>query len=337
MMRRQIFLWMGLVVLFFSFGLSREGFAGEYRVKRGDNLYKIAKKFGVSAQALQKANGLQGIALKPRQVLTIPSRNQAATAKSAHTRTKEEKAVRKSQPAGRSTHVVKKGESIYIIAKKNGVSVSEIMQANHLRSSRLKIGQRLALSKPAPAVPKEVATVEKTRPADAIEPPEGDDIDEDDPGLPDEDMASIELDKDASAALLGKWNSPDERQLFVRVAMGFLGAPYRLGGSSVRGLDCSAFVKKIYAFFNVSLPRTAREQSRVGKRVARNDLEAGDLVFFNTRRNALGHVGIYIGNDEFVHAASGRSRAVKVDTLSKPYYDKHFVKAVRLKSLDEGT
>lgn len=337
MMRRQIFLWMGLVVLFLSFGLNREGFAGEYRVKRGDNLYKIAKKFGVSTQALQEANGLQGIALKPRQVLTIPGRTQAATAKSAHPKIKEEKAGRKSQPAGRSTYVVKKGDNIHNIAKGNGVSVSDIMQANHLRSSRLKIGQRLALSKPAPAVQREVAAAEKTRPAEVSEPLEGDDLEEDDPGLPDEDTAAIELDKEASAALLGKWNSPDERQLFVRVAMGFLGAPYRLGGSSVRGLDCSAFVKKIYAFFNISLPRTAREQSRVGKRVARNDLEAGDLVFFNTRRSSLGHVGIYIGNDEFVHAASGRSRAVKVDTLSKPYYDKHFVKAVRLKSLDEGT
>jgi peptidoglycan endopeptidase LytE len=104
----------------------------------------------------------------------------------------------------------------------------------------------------------------------------------------------------------------------------------------VRGIDCSAFVKKIYSFFDISLPRTAREQAGVGKRIARNDLEVGDLVFFNTRRRAFGHVGIYIGNNEFVHAAAGRARAVKVDTLGKPYYDKHFVKAVRLKALDDN-
>jgi cell wall-associated NlpC family hydrolase len=115
--------------------------------------------------------------------------------------------------------------------------------------------------------------------------------------------------------------------------MGFLGAPYRLGGSSVKGLDCSAFVKKIYAFFDINLPRTAREQARVGKRIPRNELEIGDLVFFNTRR-AFGHVGVYIGNNEFVHASSGRARSVKVDTLDKPYYNKRFVKAVRLKDLD---
>ncbi len=333
-MRRQIFLWMGLVVLFFSFGLSRNALAGEYRVKRGDSLYKIAKKFGVSTQALQEANGLQGIALKPKQSLTIPGQTKAATAKSARSKAKEEKASKKSPPVNRSVHVVRKGDNIYSIARKNGVSVGDIMRANHLRSSRLKIGQRLALSKPEER--KVVASAEKPEPVAPSEVPEGDDLEDDELGTPDEDLTTIEIDKETSAALMGKWNSPDERQLFVRVAMGFLGAPYRLGGSSVRGLDCSAFVKKIYAFFNVSLPRTAREQSRVGKRIARSELEAGDLVFFNTRRNALGHVGIYIGNNEFVHAASGRSRAVKVDTLNKPYYDKHFVKAVRLKSLDEG-
>jgi peptidoglycan DL-endopeptidase LytE len=323
-MRRQIFLWMGLVVLFLSFGLSQEGFAGEYKVKRGDTLVKISKKVGVTTQDLRRANGIQGSALKPGQVLIIPENSKAATAK----------AKKKSPPVHLSSYVVKKGDTIQGISKKTGFPMSEIRQVNHLRSSRLKIGQRLALSKPAAR--KEVAKAEELETVDMAALAEGDDLEEDEAGLPDENRATTETDKDISADQLGKWNSPDERKLFVRVAMGFLGAPYRLGGSSVRGLDCSAFVKKIYEFFNVSLPRTAHEQSRVGKRVARNDLEEGDLVFFNTRRRALGHVGIYIGNNEFVHAASGRSRAVKVDTLDKPYYDKHFVKAVRLKSLDDG-
>ena len=116
--------------------------------------------------------------------------------------------------------------------------------------------------------------------------------------------------------------------------MGFLGAPYRLGGSSVKGIDCSAFVKKIYQFFNIDLPRTAFEQAHTGLGVARSELVEGDLLFFNTRRK-LGHVGIYIGNNEFVHASS-RKRGVRVDNLDTPYYNKRFVKAVRLKECDEG-
>ena len=133
--------------------------------------------------------------------------------------------------------------------------------------------------------------------------------------------------------MLGKWQTPEERRLFVKVAQAFLGAPYRLGGISLKGLDCSAFVKKIYQLFDINLPRTAREQAHVGMGVARNDLIEGDLVFFNTRRS-FGHVGIYIGNNEFVHASS-RNKGVRIDSLNEPYFNKRFAKAVRLKGLDE--
>jgi peptidoglycan endopeptidase LytE len=119
----------------------------------------------------------------------------------------------------------------------------------------------------------------------------------------------------------------------VKVATAFLGAPYRWGGVSLKGLDCSAFVKKIYELFDVTLPRTAREQAYVGTTVAREDMIEGDLVFFNTRRS-FGHVGIYIGNNEFVHASSG-NRIVRIDNLNESYFNKRFVKAVRLKGLDE--
>jgi peptidoglycan endopeptidase LytE len=132
---------------------------------------------------------------------------------------------------------------------------------------------------------------------------------------------------------LSKWHNPEEKKLFVKVATAFLGAPYRWGGVSLRGLDCSAFVKKIYELFDVTLPRTAREQAYVGTSVAREDMIEGDLVFFNTKRS-FGHVGIYIGNNEFVHASSG-NRVVKIDNLNESYFNKRFVKAVRLKGLDE--
>ncbi len=71
-MRRQIFLWMGLIVLFLSFSLSHECFASEYKVRRGDTLAKISKKFGVSTQASREANDIQGSAIKPKQTLIIP-------------------------------------------------------------------------------------------------------------------------------------------------------------------------------------------------------------------------------------------------------------------------
>ena len=158
---------------------------------------------------------------------------------------------------------------------------------------------------------------------------------EEDGGLVgEEDWTDSERRAKERESLLGNWTNPDEPKLLVKVAMGFLGAPYRLGGSSVTGIDCSAFVKKIYQFFNITLPRTAFEQSHVGLRIARGELIEGDLLFFNTRRK-LGHVGIYIGNNEFVHASS-RKRGVRIDSLNTPYFDRRFVKAIRLKGNDDG-
>ena len=307
MMKRQIFLWMGLIVLFTVFGLSQEIFATEHKVRRGDSLAKIAKKHGVTTRALMEANGLTSSALKPKQVLVIPDSGKKHTATSKKTRSQNG-----------SSYIVKKGDTLQSIAKKTGYSVNHIKKLNHVNARSLKVGQKIVLSRRGPV--KELAVARTS---------EADEYDEED------DLLEAENTADSSAELLGTWDSPNERSLFVRVAKGFLGAPYRLGGSSIRGLDCSAFVKKIYEFFDVSLPRTAKEQARVGMRVSRDELKEGDLVFFNTRR-AYGHVGIYIGNNEFVHAAAGRQRMVRIDTLDKPYYNKRFVKAVRIKGLDSG-
>jgi len=321
MMKRRIFLWVGLIVLFITFGLCQEILAKEYKVKRGDSLAKISKKFGVTTESLREANGLTGNALKPKQVLVIPNHGNKKLSKS-----------KKKNSHKTEYYVVAKGDTLQSIATKTGYSVSSIKKWNHVNSRRLKIGQKLALAKTRYTREVALAKVEETDQIAEMD----DSLDEDGENVSmGDDPADIDQDRQSSSDPLGKWNSVNERSLFVRVAKGFLGAPYRLGGSSVRGLDCSAFVKKIYQFFDISLPRTAREQSRVGKNVAREELKEGDLIFFNTRR-AFGHVGIYIGNNEFVHAAAGRQRMVKIDTLEKPYYDKCFVKAVRIKELEDA-
>ena len=111
----------------------------------------------------------------------------------------------------------------------------------------------------------------------------------------------------------------------------FLGVPYKLGGSTLRGIDCSGFVKKIYEIFSVELPRTTREQFWVGKKIEKESLEEGDLVFFKRQGN-LAHVGIYIGANQFVHASS-HNKEVKIDYLDAPYYNNRFLKGVRVKEL----
>jgi hypothetical protein len=130
------------------------------------------------------------------------------------------------------------------------------------------------------------------------------------------------------------WKNEEERGILVRVARSFVGAPYKYGGESVRGLDCSAFVRKMYAIFEVNLPRCAREQYYAGTRVDKNNLTTGDLVFFRAKPAACypTHVGIYLGGDVFIHASSLPLRGVKIDHLSAAYFARTYMGAVRVKA-----
>jgi len=134
------------------------------------------------------------------------------------------------------------------------------------------------------------------------------------------------------------WQSDAERQSLVRQAKGLLGVPYKLGGDGLAGIDCSAFVRRMFSSFDVSLPRTAREQFDVGRKIGRDQLTAGDLVFFKTRQHESHptHVGIFIGNDEFIHASALKKGGVRIDALSSDFYDRRFIGATRIKSLPDS-
>lgn len=111
----------------------------------------------------------------------------------------------------------------------------------------------------------------------------------------------------------------------VAEAMSYLGVPYRYGGTSpVRGLDCSAFVQRVFASRGIKLPRTAAEQARVGIPVPLHDLRPGDRLHFAVKGNRIDHCGIYIGNGLFIHA-SGRHNAVVISSLSEPLYARSLV------------
>ena len=114
-------------------------------------------------------------------------------------------------------------------------------------------------------------------------------------------------------------------------ALSLVGIDYRYGGESPeRGLDCSGLIRYVFQqVTGVTLPRTAKELSRIGKDVRAADLEPGDLVFFNTRRFAFSHVGIYLGNDRFIHAPS-RGGEVGVASLGSTYWQKRYNGARRL-------
>jgi len=115
----------------------------------------------------------------------------------------------------------------------------------------------------------------------------------------------------------------------INLARTMLDIPYRFGGTTLRGLDCSAYVQRVFSMLDIPIPRTAREQYRVGERIGLDELSVGDLVFFRTYASFPSHVGIYLGDNLFIHASSV-VRKVTIDSLDQVYYRKRFLGGRRL-------
>ena len=115
-----------------------------------------------------------------------------------------------------------------------------------------------------------------------------------------------------------------------RVIDDWLGTRYRLGGNSKDGIDCSAFMQVLFsALYGINLPRTAREQYHLSKRISRTELKEGDLVFFNTT-GGVSHVGMYLQNNKFVHASSS---GVTISDLFDDYWMRKLVGVGRIEGL----
>jgi cell wall-associated NlpC family hydrolase len=114
-------------------------------------------------------------------------------------------------------------------------------------------------------------------------------------------------------------------------ALGFLGVPYRRGGSNAEtGFDCSGFVRAIYEqTAGLILPRRADQQAAATEKIDKSDLQPGDLVFFNTMRRAFSHVGIYVGNGKFIHAPKPGAQ-VRVEDIGISYWANRFDGARRV-------
>jgi cell wall-associated NlpC family hydrolase len=125
-------------------------------------------------------------------------------------------------------------------------------------------------------------------------------------------------------------------QTLVGNALGLLGVPYRYGGNTAaQGLDCSGFVKLVFAqTLGIILPRRADEMGKLGRYVPDGELKPGDLVFFNTMHRINSHVGIYIGEGEFVHSPSTGGR-IRVDKLRGSYWNQHFEGGKRITDLNQ--
>ena len=133
-------------------------------------------------------------------------------------------------------------------------------------------------------------------------------------------------------AELEKRRNADERRLLLVVDR-YLGVPYKWGGTTRQGMDCSAFTRAIFReTYGVELPRTSNQMYKLGTQIAgRSALRPGDLVFFRDTYSGPGvsHVGIYIGDGRFAHASS--SQGGTITPLNAPYFDRRFAGGRRVK------
>ena len=119
----------------------------------------------------------------------------------------------------------------------------------------------------------------------------------------------------------------------VRAGIEFMGLPYRWQGMSEKtGVDCSGLVKVLFEKFGIQLPHSSSEQFKMGEQVSKSELRIGDLVFFSSEGKGPDHVGLYVGGDQFLHAASYPGKVI-VTELDQPWYAKRFLGARRISAL----
>ena len=286
-----------------------------HTVKKGESLYSIARKYQVSISKIKEANGLEGARLQIGQSLTIPQ----SPAAIPNLLSSPPKAKQQNTAAGREsphTHVVQNGDTLSGIAKRYHLTVRGLQEFNELKGTRLRIGQVLQLK-------------EEGEVSDEREIPGG--AESHQSALAPNDVSAIPIPQGADGI------EESDLNLLVKVAENFLGVKYRRGGTHAKtGLDCSAYVQKVFQMVGVDLPRTAREQFGVGMDVARDALRLGDLVFFKrSKARRPAHVGIYIGNDRFIHASTTK-RKIRVDSLNTRYFSARFIGGRRIQEIKES-
>ncbi|WP_062307381.1 C40 family peptidase [Alicyclobacillus sendaiensis] len=264
-----------------------------YTVRAGDCLYTIAAKFHVTVHQLQLWNHLSSDIIHPRQVLVVSQGGSKARLSSASS----------SSRIGASTYVVQPGDSLWSISEKFHITVSQLEAWNGLASSSIiHPGESLRVAKPSSSPP-----------------------------------SSLHHAATQQVSLTSRGSSPGSSNAsLTQSALGFavadyartfLGDPYKWGGNGPSAFDCSGLIQYVFAHFYIQLPRTSYAQYEVGVPVSKSSLQPGDIVFFDTYGDGPSHDGIYLGNGQFINAAS---TSVEIDSLSDPYWAGHYIGARRV-------
>jgi len=271
----------------------------KHKVKSGETLTLIAQKHNTSISKVRKANGMKkGEILQSGKMLTIPSKNTYSTY---------------------SKYSIKKGDTLTALARKHHTSISKLRKANGMKKDEtLKIGKTLKV----PHVKTSHTIVKNTKKSSSKNLTAS---------IAKLDTINLKtqkvVKKKDTFALSDIFSKVDKQELatctrLTTDAKKKLGKKY-VWGASGRGntYDCSSFTKYVYRKNGIAIPRTSIMQSKHGTYIKRKDLQKGDLIFFDTskkRKGYVNHVGIYLGDNKFIHASSAKKKVV-VSNLSKFY------------------
>jgi cell wall-associated NlpC family hydrolase len=282
----------------------------KHTIKKGETLYTIAHKNHTTIEAVRKANGMKkGEILKIGRVLTVPT----------NTYFSEESVV---------THRIKSGDSLTAIARKYHTDIETLKRVNGLKSSAIRAGKTLKV----PTGTKVTRVASKTIKSDTHQNKK---LAASIAKLPKSKLTKVSTQKeDISPNFFAKLFSKNDKkpEKIVEVAKEKLGHKYVWGASGTKGTyDCSSFTKFCYKKNGVDIPRTSIMQSKYGKFVKRAELQKGDLIFFDTskrRKGYVNHVGIYLGDNKFIHASSARKKVI-ITSLGKAFYSQRYMGARR--------
>ncbi|AQQ54251.1 C40 family peptidase [Planococcus lenghuensis] len=314
--------------------------ASNYTVQSGDTLWGIAHKHSISVSALKQWNSLTDNTIVPNQQLRVSVDSTAPAASPSVP----------AAPVSSGTYTVKSGDTLYRIALESGSSLVELRQWNNLQTDVIYVGQQLKVSSssaPAPASPAPAAPAPAPAPAPVssnivtYRVAAGDTLNRI-AGKYSVSVSSLKtwnsltsdliyigqsLKINGTAAAVPAPASPPEvagesNRNPISIATPLLGAPYAWGGTTPAGFDCSGFIYYVYKQAGSSMGRT-NTTGYYNYAVSVTAPQLGDLVFFrDTYRSGISHMGIYLGNREFIHA--GSSGGVQVSSLDNSYWKSKF-------------
>lgn len=293
-----------LVLSFTTATLSAATTTMRYKTKSGDSLYSIAKKNHTSVAKLRQVNCMKkGDILKVGKVLSLPTN--------------------KNSSLKLSKYRIKKGDNLSSIARKHHTTIKKLTTINSIKTSDvLKSGQTIKVPKTTYRLAKKKKSSSKKLLA----------------SLSNLDTVSLKSSKRSHKITLSdifntqKTSELTKSKKIEIVAKKKLGKRYVWGASGTKNTyDCSSFTKYVYRKNGISIPRTSIKQSKYGKYVKRKDLKKGDLIFFDTskrRKGYVNHVGIYLGDNKFIHASSAKKKVV-ITRLDKKFYSQRYKGARR--------